>query len=247
MSQWILLTVAAFLAGVLNSIAGGGSFLTFPALVMTGIAPVSANATSAVAVFPGYLGGVAGFRSELASQGRPFIFRYLIWALTGGLIGSLLLLVSSNTLFSLLVPWLLLVSTLAFGCGDLVLKKIKRVGDRSVFVENLSIFLVSAYGGYFNGGLGIILLAVFLYLGHKDLNLMNGLKNVISFCIAIVSVAAFAIAGIVQWPEAAGMMVATTLGGYYGAVIAKKIPMNILKYLITFIGFVMTAVFFSRA
>lgn len=247
MSQWIILITAAFFAGVLNSIAGGGSFLTFPALVMAGIAPVSANATSAVAVFPGYLGGVAGFRRELASQGRPLMFRYLLWASIGGLLGSLLLLVSSNAFFSLIVPWLLLVSTLAFGCGEQVLKRLEKEGERSRFVENFSIFLVSAYGGYFNGGLGIILLAIFLFLGHTDLNLMNGLKNVISFCIAIVSVAAFAIAGIVQWPEAMGMMVATTLGGYYGAVVARKIPAAILKYVITAIGFIMTVIFFYRA
>jgi hypothetical protein len=247
MSQWIILITAAFFAGVLNSIAGGGSFLTFPALVMAGIAPVSANATSAVAVFPGYLGGVAGFRQELASQGRPFMFRYLLWASIGGLLGSFLLLVSSNAFFSLIVPWLLLVSTLAFGCGEQVLKHLKKEGERSRLVENVSIFLVSAYGGYFNGGLGIILLAIFLFLGHTDLNLMNGLKNVISFCIAIVSVAAFAIAGIVQWPEATGMMVATTLGGYYGAVAAKKIPAVILKYVITAIGCIMTVIFFFRA
>ena len=246
MSQWIILAVAAFLAGVLNSIAGGGSFLTFPALVMAGIAPVPANATSAVAVFPGYLGGVVGFRAELASLGRPFLLRYLVCAFTGGLIGSLLLLITSNAFFSLLVPWLLLIATLAFGCGEQVLK-LRKVDCRGTFIENLTIFLVSVYGGYFNGGLGIILLAVFIVLGHQDLNLMNGLKNVISFFIACVSVAAFSIAGIVQWPEAMVMMVASTAGGYYGAVVAKKIPAAILKYLITVIGMVMTVIFFYRA
>jgi len=246
-SQWILLAIAAFLAGVLNSIAGGGSFLTFPALVMAGIAPVSANATSAVAVFPGYLGGVVGFRAELALQGRSFLLRYLLWSSGGGLIGSLLLLVTSNAFFSLLVPWLLLIATLAFGCGEQVLKHIKKVDYRGTFSEYLTVFLVSVYGGYFNGGLGIILLAVFIFLGHQDLNLMNGLKNAISFCIAVASVVAFSIAGIVQWPEASLMMVTSTMGGYYGAVIARKIPAVILKYLITAIGFVMTVIFFYRA
>ena len=247
MSQWILLAVAAFFAGVLNSIAGGGSFLTFPALVMAGIAPVPANATSAVAVFPGYLGGVAGFRAELASQGRPVLLRYLLYSFAGGLIGSLLLLVTSNAIFSLLVPWLLLIATLAFGLGDQVLERIKRVDYRGSILEGVAIFLVSVYGGYFNGGLGIILLAVFFFLGHTDLNLMNGLKNAISFCIAVVSVAAFSCAGIVQWPEATLMMVTSTLGGYYGAVVARKIPAAILKHLITAIGLVMTVIFFFRA
>jgi uncharacterized protein len=246
LSQWIILAIAAFLAGVLNSIAGGGSFLTFPALVMAGIAPVPANATSAVAVFPGYLGGIVGYRAELASQGQSFLLRYLVCAFTGGLIGSLLLLITSNAFFSLLVPWLLLIATLAFGCGEQVLKLIKKVDCRGSFIDNLTVFLVSVYGGYFNGGLGIILLAVFIVLGHQDLNLMNGLKNVISFFIACVSVAAFSIAGIVQWPEATVMMVASTAGGYYGAVVAKKIPATILKYLITAIGFVMTVIFFYR-
>lgn len=246
MSQWIILAIAAFLAGALNSIAGGGSFLTFPALVMAGIAPIPANATSAVAVFPGYIGGVVGFRTELASQERSFLLRYLVCAFTGGLIGSLLLLVTSNAFFSLLVPWLLLIATLAFGSGEQVLK-LRKVDYRGSSIEYLTVFLVSIYGGYFNGGLGIILLAVFIVLGHQDLNLMNGLKNVISFFIACVSVAAFSIAGVVQWPEATVMMVASTAGGYYGAVVAKKIPATILKYLITAIGLVMTVIFFYRA
>lgn len=247
MTDWIILLGAAVFAGFLNAIAGGGSFITFPALVFVGISPIAANATSAVAVFPGYLGAVAGFRHEVKLFERKLLYRYLVASSVGGFLGSLLLLITSNAVFSFIVPWLLLFATVMFGCSDFILKRLKQININHKAVDIVLLFLVSVYGGYFNGGLGIILLAALLVVGLTDLNLMNGLKNGISFCISIVSVVTFSVAGLVHWREAIIMMFAATLGGYFGAIWAKKIPQALLKYLITGIGFIMAIVFFSRS
>ena len=247
MFEWIILIVAGFLAGILNAIAGGGSFLTFPALVYAGIPPVSANATSAVAVFPGYLGAAAGFRKEILSFDKQTLRHYLILSIVGGLIGSLLLLVTSNAVFSSVVPWLLLFATLVFSFGKRCTDWLA-TGHKPLHKAETPILLaVSIYGGYFNGGLGIILLAAFITFGMQDLHLMNGLKNGMSLVLSTVSVITFAFAGIVQWPQAVIMMVATTIGGYLGALIAKAIPAKLLRLCIVSIGFIMTIIFFLRS
>jgi uncharacterized protein len=247
MAEWIILFLAAFFAGILNAIAGGGSFLTFPALVFVGVSPVAANATSAVAVFPGYLGAVAGFRKEIWQFDRSLLIQYLLASLAGGLCGALLLLITSNEIFSVLVPWLLLFATILFGFGQSVLDRLRHGVPVYGKAGLVIVFVVSVYGGYFNGGLGIILLAALLFVGLNDLHVMNGLKNGISFAIAIISVTIFSVAGLVRWREALLMMVAASIGGYCGAVIAQKIPILILKYLITIIGLGMSVVFFLRA
>lgn len=244
--EWLILILAALAAGILNSIAGGGSFLTFPALVYAGLPPVAANATSAVAVFPGYLGAAAGFRKELLSFENHLLRRYLIIAALGGLSGSLLLLITSNTVFSLIVPWLLLFATLIFALGR---QLTEWLDQRELNLEHHAtpiLFGVAVYGGYFNGGLGIILLAAFITFGMQDLHLMNGLKNGLSLLLSSVSVVIFAVAGLVQWPQAMVMMLATTLGGYLGAFIAKALPPKLLKIIIVAIGTLMTVVFFLR-
>lgn len=246
MFDWLVLLAAAFCGGVLNAVAGGGTFLTFPALVFAGVPPVAANATSALAVFPGYLGAVAGFRQEIRLFERPRLIRYLTVSLAGGFGGALLLLVTSNEIFSFLVPWLLLAATMLFGFGESLLQKLKGGKNLGEIPALLVVFTVSVYGGYFNGGLGIILLAALIFIGLEDLHLMNGLKNGISFAISLISVATFIAAGIVRWQAALPMMIAATLGGYCGAVVARKIPPLVLKRLITAIGLGMSVIFFQR-
>lgn len=247
MTNWIILVIAAFAAGILNSIAGGGSFLTFPALVFAGVPPVSANATSAMAVFPGYLGAAAGFRRELRGFDKLRLRSYFIIASIGGLIGSLLLLVSSNDFFSMVVPWLLLFATVVFAMGGKLNDWMKRLDKPFHSAEYPTLLAVSIYGGYFNGGLGIILLAAFIFFGMTDLNLMNGLKNGLSLVLSTVSVITFTVAGLVQWPQALVMMLAATAGGYLGAFIARALPPNLLRILISCIGIIMTVIFFIRA
>lgn len=240
------LALAAFGAGLLNTVAGGGTFLTFPALVLTGVPPVAANATSAVAVLPGYLAGALGFRHELARLPRRDLLRLAAVTLAGGLLGALMLMLSSNAVFARIVPALLLFATLVFLFGDRLrdLAAAANTGRRPHGL--LGLFPVAVYGGYFNGGLGIMLLALFSVQGMRDLHQMNGLKNGLSFVLSLVSVAAFAVAGLVHWPEAALMMVAATAGGYAGAPVARAIPKPVLRGLIAVVGFGMTLLFAQR-
>ena len=241
-----IILLAAFCAGILNTIAGGGTFLTFPALVFIGVPPVVANATSAVAVFPGYLGGAYGFRDELGKFDKVQISRLIVITLIGGLIGSLLLLVSSNKAFSLIVPFLLFAATLAFLFGDKI-RNWATTNNRDMPPQGaVGLLVVSVYGGYFNGGLGIVLLALFALWGMSNIHQMNGLKNGLSFALSAISVAVFAIGGLVEWHHALGMMVASTLGGYAGAPIARALPKSTVRLLIALVGFSMSAVFFWR-
>lgn len=246
MIDFVVLCTAAFLAGGLNAIAGGGSFLTFPALVFTGIPPIAANATSAVAVFPGYASGALGFLGELRSFDRRALLHLVGLSIIGGVAGSLLLLVTPASVFNWVVPWLLLFATILFLLGGRINSWIEARGrqDKNSWFATL---VVSIYGGYFNGGLGIVLLALFSAQGMRDLNLMNGLKNILSFVLSAASVVTFTLAGIVYWYEAAIMMVAATIGGYIGARLARLMPVAMVKSIVVVVGLVMTAVFFARS
>lgn len=241
-----LILLAAFGAGVLNTIAGGGTFLTFPALVFSGVPPVAANATSAVAVFPGYLGGAVGFRRELGSFNRKTLVRLTVVTLAGSVVGSLLLTVSSNKAFSVVVPFLLFGATLSFLYGDRFRRwAAKRKRSIKPF-GSVGLFFVSVYGGYFNGGLGIVLLAIFTLWGMSNLLEMNGLKNGLSVALSAVSVVIFSMGGLVEWYQAVLMMVASTVGGYLGAPVARVLPRPLIRFVIVVVGFSMSAVFLWR-
>ena len=244
--ETVLILAAAFGAGVLNTIAGGGTFLTFPALVFNGLPPVMANATTAVAVFPGYLGGALGFRNEIGRFDKKQLLRLIAVTLIGGLIGSLLLLVTSNKAFSVIVPFLLLAATLAFLFGERIRAWAASKSRAVTPFGTVGLLLVSIYGGYFNGGLGIVLLALFALWGLTHIHEMNGLKSGLSFVLSTVSVAVFELGGLVAWEQAIGMMIASTLGGYAGAPIARALPKSVVRSLIALVGFSMSAVFFWR-
>ncbi|WP_219341056.1 sulfite exporter TauE/SafE family protein [Sphaerotilus montanus] len=248
LSDWTLLVAAAFAAGVLNAIAGGGSFLTFPALVFTGLPPIMANATSAVAVSPGYLGSALGFRSELAALPRERLVREGLLCATGGVCGALLLLVTPAKVFSAAVPWLLLFATVLFAVGPrLVAARARRgAGDVHPVAQGLGLFLVAVYGGYFNGGLGILLMALYTLTGESRVHTANALKNLNSLVLSLLSVAAFAWAGAVAWPQALVMMVAATLGGFIGARLARRLPAAWVRTGVVLTGLAMTAAFLMR-
>lgn len=231
---------------MLNTVAGGGTFPTFPALVYAGVPPVAANATRAVAVFPGYLGGAFGFRKEIAASDSMRLLKIVASTSIGGLGGSLLLLVSSNEAFSLVVPFLLALATFAFAFGPRTQAWASRHGSGKA-EGPFGTVLVSIYGGYFNGGLGIVLLALFSLWGMRDINVMNGLKNALSFVLSAISVATFAAAGIVAWPQAALMMAAATVGGYVGAPVARALLTMAVRLIVMLVGVTMSAVFFWRA
>lgn len=242
----LLILAAGFGAGIINALAGGGTFLTFPALVMIGIPPVAANATSAVAVFPGYLSAALGFKREIGELPRASLMRACVVTLFGGLIGGLLLLVSSNEVFAVLVPFLLLAATLAFAFQAQIQNWMRGTALKATPYGTFGLLAVSIYGGYFNGGLGIVLLALFALWGMESLNQMNGLKNALSFVISAISVATFAVAGIVHWNEALIMAVAAIAGGFAGAHLAKILPKAVVRGFIILIGLAMSAVFFAR-
>ena len=241
-----LLFLAGIVGGMLNAVAGGGTFITFPALVFTGVPPVIANATTTVAALPGYLAAAIGFRHELrAGRDLPLI-KLTVWTMLGGMVGCLLLLISSNAAFAALVPFLLLAATVIFYWAEPIRRHAARW--RSVVAPfGLGTLLpVAIYGGYFNGGLGIVMLAVFAMWGMQDLHLMNGLKSWLSFALALIALAVFAIGGKIVWGPAAVMSAGTIIGGYAGAPVARRIPRRALRLLIAAVGFGMTAIFFWR-
>lgn len=245
----LLLASAAFAAGVLNAIAGGGSFLTFPALVFVGIPPIVANATSALAVSPGYLGSVLGFRPELRALPALRLRREALISAVGGVAGALLLLVTPAHLFTGIVPWLLLFATVLFAAGPLIARRAASAPHDEQALprwQEPALLVVAVYGGYFNGGLGILLMALYTVAGESRLNVVNALKNLNSLVLSWLSVAAFVVAGAIAWKEGLLMMLAATAGGFFGARWSKHLPARWVRWGVIAVGLSMSAVFFLR-
>jgi len=258
MNLWMLV-VAAFISGALNALAGGGTFVTFPALVFfAALPPIAANATSAVVALPGYLGSVAGSHNDLQPIHSVKVRAIAATAALGGATGAGLLLLTPAPLFRGLIPWLLLASTALFAFAPRLKSRSadKRSGQAAADppVESpvsqwrvlAPLFAVSVYGGYFNGGLGILVLAMLGLLGLSKMNTMSALKNLISAVLASFSVTMFAVAGLVAWREAAVMAIASLAGGYLGARVTRSMPQKALRIVVIVIGSVMTVLFFSR-
>jgi uncharacterized membrane protein YfcA len=245
-----LLLAAAFVAGALNAVAGGGSFLTLPALVFTGMPPVAANATGTVALLPGYAASAWGFKEDMAAPPGLTMGKAIALSLVGGAAGAALLLFTPDDIFSKVVPWLLLAATALFAFAPQIRAwaagKNATHAPTSTTKATLSMLAVAFYGGYFNGGLGILCLALFGLLGQTQLNAMNGMKNLVSALLTAIAVAIYAAGGIVEWKHALLMMVAATAGGYSGARVARKIPANVLRWGIVLTGLVMAALFFAK-
>jgi len=242
----LLLLAAAFLAGAMNAVAGGGSFLTLPALIYAGVPPVAANATGTVALLPGYASGVYGYRHDLEPVGGVGLVTLSVVSLTGGLIGAALLLVTPDSVFRSIVPWLLLVATALFAFGGMLAARLRAVGLHGTGAMLATLFAVSVYGGYFNGGLGILLLAQLSLFGMTNLNAMNVLKNLFSAVLTAIAVAAYAVGGAVEWSYAALMTLAAVAGGYVGARVGRKIPSRILRAGIIAVGLAMSVLFFLK-
>jgi uncharacterized protein len=241
-----LLLLAAFVAGALNAVAGGGSFLTLPALVAAGLPAISANATGTVALLPGYVSGAWAFRHDAAPVGGLPLPIALAVSVLGGAGGALLLLLTPDTTFRALVPWLLLAGTLLFALAPYLTRARGAGATLSRSRTALGLLAVSVYGGYFNGGLGILLLALFALIGGASMNAMNGLKNWVSAALTAIAVVFYAAGGLVNWPIAAAMMVAATLGGYGGGRLARRVPVRWLRGFVVGVGLVMTALFFRK-
>ncbi|WP_330628231.1 sulfite exporter TauE/SafE family protein [Thioclava sp. FTW29] len=248
MLTYLVLALAGLGAGALNAVAGGGTFLSFPALVWAGVPPVMANATATFAALPGYVGSAWAYRGEIAGAGRPSLAALSGTAIAGGLVGAGLLLVTPEALFSGVVPWLLLLATLAFAGGPLLMRGLARRGHSASTPVALAIlFGVSAYGGYFNGGLGIMLLAAFGLIGMTDLHRMNGLKNLLSLVLSLVSVVTYSLAGLIAWESLVLVGLCCAIGGYIGAGLARRIGNTVLlRRFIILVGLGMSALFFLK-
>jgi len=240
-----LLFVAALIAGAVNAVAGGGTLLTFPALLSIGLPPITANATSTVALVPGSLSAFWGYRSEMKGSRRSLLWLGLP-SLLGGAVGAFLAVKAGDSLFSRLVPWLILGATVLFMIQDPVRRWLDRRqpasapesepgGTRLVGVMAFQ-FFVAIYGGFFGAGIGILMLAALGFLGLSNIHRMNGLKNFAAVCINGVGAATFIFFGRVQWPLALLMMVAAIIGGYSGAGIARRLGQKNVRRLVIAIG-----------
>jgi uncharacterized membrane protein YfcA len=241
--RYVLLFVAAFLAGAVNSIAGGGSVISFPLMLWAGIAPVVANATNNVALFPGYAASANGYRDELR-EADPVLLRFIGPAIVGGAIGAYLLLHTPSHTFETIAPYLVLFATLLLAGQDLLAKWVKPPGTarrgRSWWTGALAAdFVMSIYGGYFGAGLGILLLATLGLMGFTNLHHMNAVKAVLSMAIVAVALVYFAVRGAVLWPVGLVMAVGASLGGYYSARLARKVDQAIVRRVVVAIGLVM--------
>jgi uncharacterized membrane protein YfcA len=250
-SQGFVLFCAAVLGGTLNSVAGGGSFIGFPALIFTGLPAIFANATNATALWPGSVASVGAYRRELTQQKRPLLILLVTTSLIGGILGSLLLLKTPPVIFVRLVPYLLLVATLLFALSGPITTRlrVRSSGEVQYSVRMLiGLFLaqlgIAVYGGYFGGGIGILMLATLAMMGMNDIHVMNALKTLLTSCINGVAVTAFIVAGVVAWPQAILMIIGAIIGGYGGAYYARKLKQKWVRLFVIVVGCSMTIYFF---
>jgi uncharacterized protein len=247
----IYLFCAATLAGALNAIAGGGSFISFPTLIFTGVPPIPANATNNVSAWTGLVASSGAYRDHLDVP-RRMLLPLAVVGIVGGTAGSLLLLKTPARTFDRVLPWLMLGATLLFVFGrKLVGQRISSVGHqasgRALGVAAFVLFCAAVYGGYFGGGLGIILLALLAGLGMSDIHAMNALKTLLSSLINGLALVMFIIARVIYWPQAGVMIGGALLGGYFGAHYGKRLPPKVVRVFVIVVGSVMTVYFFRRA
>lgn len=248
-----MLICAGIIAGAINALAGGGSFILFPALLWAGVPPVMANASNTYASLPGYVSGAFGYRKDLMRlKGKLLIYSSI--ALVGGWLGAELLLRVSDALFSQLVPWLMAIAVLLFAFGAQVnafFSSLGKPSKRNAVVGGalllLVLFSVCLYGGFFNAGLGILLLAFLALAGVRDLHAMNGMKLWMSALVAIVAVVRLALSGSIAWYEGSLAFVGTLIGGYLAARLAHHIPTSFIRGGIIIFGLVLTVLFFKQA
>lgn len=240
-AETVVLVLAGLLAGGVNAVAGGGSLISFPALVAVGLPPLTANVTSSVAVWPGYVGTCWGYRRELRDQRR----RLLVLApaaLTGATAGCLLLLVTSPEAFERVVPLLVVLGSLLLAVQGRVTERVRRLpggaGGLASPLLHGGIAVAAAYGAYFGGGLGVVLLAVLGLFVADDLQRLNGLKSALSLTINAVALVAFSLFGPVDWPRVAVLAPAALAGGYLGSRVARRLDPARLRGVVVVFGLV---------
>ena len=248
---WLAMFCAAFSAGAINSIAGGGTLITFPVLIWLGLDPKVANGTSTVALWPGLFGGLFGYRRELENS-STILFRLGLTSVIGGAVGAWLLIWTPSPVFADLVPFLILFATVLFMVQGEINKRL-RLGSIDLNPTGLwwigaivFQFFSAMYGGYFGAGNGILMLAAMGLLGINELNRANGIKNFLGICINSIAVFSFALAGLVVWQDALVMACGALLGGYFGASMAVRAGQVWVRRGIVVIGLVIFVVMVWR-
>lgn len=245
-SEILLLSGAAILGSALNAVAGGGSFFTFPALIFSGVPILNANATSTVALWPGSISSAYAYRNKLMI-GRQLLLLFTVFSIAGSICGTTLLLYTPPDVLKMLLPYLMLSATL------LLIFKNKIAGNRWMPVSSSNApvvlflqFVIGAYGGYFGGGMGILMLAAFNLMGFADLQQMNALKSFLGAFINGIAVLIFMATGKVFWYEALVMVIAAIFGGFLGAYLGTKISAKVLHVFIIAVGCFFTVYFFLK-
>ena len=230
----VLLFAAAFAAGAVNAVAGGGTLITFPSLIASGLTPKFANVTSTVAIWPGTVGGSLAYRREIGER-RKRTMALAIPSLLGALVGSILLLQTSDQLFKAIVPYLIIFASLLLAANSRLSKLATRAGVAATHADHIppgmwsAIFCCGIYGGYFGAGLGIMTLAFMSILAPDDIQHSNAVKGILAMLMNGVAVVIFSVFGPVQWLQAAVMAVAAIAGGYVGVAFARRVPAGKLR------------------
>ena len=262
-----LLFIAGLVGGALNAVAGGGSFIALPALLAAGVAPVAANATTTLALWPGSLSSAIAYRGDIAAA-RQSLLELGIVSLIGGLLGGWLLIRTSDQRFLRLLPWLMLAAATTFTIGGRVANRLRRRGLRDASFSQplvsspqplvpspqprISVWIllfqlaIATYGGYFAGGIGIMMLAAFSVSGMTEIHGMNGIKALLSVVINGVSLAEFIAAGAIAWTPGLIMVAGAVVGGYSGAFFARRVESRIIRGLVIAVAWAMTIYFFAR-
>ncbi|MDT7706797.1 MAG: uncharacterized protein QOG20_2404 [Pseudonocardiales bacterium] len=234
----VFLLLAGLVAGGVNAVAGGGSLLVFPALLAVGFPPLAANVTNSVAQWPGYVGMVAGNRTELRGQRRRIVLTSIV-AVVGSAVGCVLLLTLPGAVFDAVVPILVLLASVLLGLSPWIKRWIgaPEAGspDRTAILLP-AVFLAAVYGGYFGGALGVILVATLSLCAHDTLVRLNALKGLLSLVIASVTVAVFAFGAPVNWLAVALLAPTTLVGGFLGARVARRLPEDVLRWSVVVLG-----------
>lgn len=247
-SHPILLFAAATVAGGLNAVAGGGSFLTFPSLIFSGVPPIPANATNTVALWPGSVASVFGFRRQYAGIERKLLAEFVLVSFLGGLTGAELLLHTPQHTFSRMIPWLMLAATLIFTFGRRIIRAIR--GEEGHHMSRpwalLLQFIVTTYGGFFGAGMGILMLAILTVMGYEHIHQMNALTSIFATAVNGIALVTFIVAGIVYWPQALLMLVGSVIGGYWAAHYSQKVDPKYVRAFVILVGCTMTTYFFWK-
>jgi uncharacterized protein len=250
--QAIFLLFAAGIAGALNALAGGGSFISFPALLFLRIPAVLANATNTVALWPGLAASTVAYLKRLNAPPRVLI-PLLVTSVAGGWAGALLLLKTPQHTFLRLVPWLLLGGTLLFAFGNsiraiagktAVIDDLQHTSWRAILVTSVAELLVSVYGGYFGAGIGFMTLAMLAMLGMRDIHAMGAIRTLLAVAINAAAVVTFIVAGAVLWPQCAVMIAGSLAGGWFGAHYAQKADPGKVRVVVIAVGIAMSVYFF---